>query len=230
MTSVRSLTLAGPLLVLVYCVINSSKSVLEAALVQHISPEFLAFNVFLLAQVFFLVVCRDKRGLLPLLRRLWPDIVGFNLSTAVSWVAVLYAFTVLEPAVANSVIIGLIPSITILLGRWMSPESAVLPLERVAAGGVLAAMFYLAAVALSGSTATGGTSIGGVVFGLLACVLTATAVAGNTYYTKRLAKTGMTIGQMMACRFVLLLVVTLGIVLVRHSGAEYTPRNVGCWY
>ncbi|MEU0603867.1 EamA/RhaT family transporter [Streptomyces sp. NPDC006393] len=217
---------AGPALVLGYCVINSAKSVLEGALVQDLSPEFLALNAFLLAQLFYFVVCRDKRALVVAVRRNWADLLAFNVSTTVSWVAVLYAFTVFEPVVANSVIIGLIPSLTILIGKGLRPGTRALPLELFAAGCVLCAMGFLLTTSWSGSSAVGGVSTAELVFGVTACVLTAVAVVGNTFFTKRLSEGGMTVPQMMASRFVLLIVTTFVVMTVRDSAAPYTAGTL----
>lgn len=224
----RRLTLAaGPLLVLAYCVINSTKSVFEGALVQDLSPEFIAFNSFVVAQAFYFFTLRDKQELKSVVRRCLSDVIMLNISTAVCWIAVLYAFIVFEPAMANSMIIGLGPTITIVLGYKLRPGTRVLPLELVAAGAMLAAMGYLLAMASKGSSAIGDVPTGKLVFGVVACVLTSISLSGVTYYTKRLGDAGMSVRQMMASRFVVLIVATLAILVFRDSFAAYSPGNVG---
>ncbi|MEU7108030.1 DMT family transporter [Streptomyces sp. NPDC046215] len=218
--------MAGPLLVLAYCVINSVKSVVEGALVQELSPEYLAFNEFVIAQLFYLAVCKDKPGLVGAVRRSWPTILVFNVTTTLSWVAVLYALVVFEPVVANSIIVGLVPTITIVMGIRLRSGAKVLRWELVAAAGILASLVYLAMAAWSGESGIGSLSTGEFVFGLLTCLVTAVAVAGNTFCTKHLSQAGMTVGQMMACRFVLLIAVTFGTLLVRDSFSPYSAHNV----
>ncbi|MER5938267.1 EamA/RhaT family transporter [Streptomyces sp. NPDC001928] len=228
MSSERRLVLAaGPLLVLGYCVINSTKSVFEGALVQGLSPEFIAFNSFVIAQAFYFLTLRDKQALKSVVRRCLPDVIMLNISTAVCWIAVLYAFTVLEPAVANSVIIGLGPTITIVLGFKLRPGTKALPLELAAAAAMLAAMGYLLAMASDGASAIGEVPTGELVFGLVMCFLTSISLSGVTYYTKRLGDAGMTVPQMMASRFVALIVATLTLLIVRDSFGPYSPGNVG---
>lgn len=222
----RRAAVAGPLLVLGYCLINSTKSVLEGALVQRMSPEFLAFNTFVIAQGFYLVVCRDKRALVAAVHRNRRDLGWLNLSTAVSWVAVLYAFTVFEPVVANSIIIGLAPSFTILLGFWIRPDARPIRLEVIAALGMLTAMVYLTVISWVGSSAVGELSGGEIAFGLAACVSTSIALSGVVVFTKRLTTAGMTVSQVMASRFVLLLAGTLTILLIRGSFSPYSLNNV----
>ncbi|NJP32581.1 EamA/RhaT family transporter [Micromonospora sp. HSS6-12] len=217
----------GTLLVLGYCVINSTKSVFEGSLVQHLSPEFIAFNSFVLAQGFYFLVCRDKKALLATVRRCLPDVIALNLATMVCWVAVLYAFTVFEPAMANSVILGLVPGITIVLGFKLRPGVRALRLEVVAALGMLAAMVFLVAAAWNGSSAIGDLSKGDLAAGLIYCVLTSFALSAVTYFTKRLGDKGMSVQQMMASRFGVLILVTLGLLIARDSFAAYTPRNIG---
>ncbi|MFB4424343.1 EamA/RhaT family transporter [Streptomyces sp. QL37] len=218
---------AGTLLVLGYCVINSTKSVFEGALVQDLSPEFIAFNSFVVAQAFYFFTLRDKRGLWAAVRRSLPDVVMLNVSTAVCWIAVLYAFTVLEPAMANSVIIGLGPAITIALGFKLRPGTRALPLELAAAGAMLAAMAYLLVMASGGGSAIGDVPAGELAFGVVMCVLTSVSLSGVTYYTKRLGDAGMSVRQMMASRFVALIVSTFVILLVRDSVGAYSLDNVG---
>ncbi len=217
----------GTLLVLGYCVINSTKSVFEGSLVQHLSPEFIAFNSFVLAQAFYFLICQDKRALLATIRRCLPEVIALNVSTMVCWVAVLYAFTVFEPAMANSVILGLVPSITIALGFKLRPGVRVLRLELVAALGMLAAMSFLVAAAWTGSSAIGDLPPDDLAAGLIYCVLTSFALAAVTYFTKRLGDKGMSVPQMMASRFGVLIVATLGLLIARNSFGAYTPRNIG---
>jgi drug/metabolite transporter (DMT)-like permease len=228
MSSSRRLALAaGPLLVLGYCVINSTKSVFEGALVQDLSPEFIAFNSFVVAQAFYLFTLRDKRELKAVVRRCLPDVVMLNISTAVCWIAVLYAFTVFEPAMANSMIIGLGPAVTIALGFKLRPGTRALPLELAAAGAMLVAMVYLLVMASDGESAIGDVPTGNLVFGVVMCVLTTVSLSGVTYYTKRLGDAGMSVRQMMASRFVALIVATLAILVARGSFAPYSLGNVG---
>ncbi|MCM2580257.1 DMT family transporter [Streptomyces meridianus] len=228
MSSNRRLVLAvGPLLVLGYCVINSTKSVFEGALVQDLSPEFIAFNSFVVAQAFYFLTLRDKRELKAVVRRCLPDVVMLNLSTAVCWIAVLYAFTAFEPAMANSMIIGLGPAVTIALGFKLRPGTKALPLELAAAGAMLVAMAYLLIAASNGESAIGDVPTGKLVFGIVMCVLTTISLSGVTYYTKRLGDAGMSVRQMMASRFVALIVATLVILVARGSYGPYSPDNVG---
>ncbi|MYU54350.1 MULTISPECIES: hypothetical protein [Streptomyces] len=225
----RAAAWGGPLLVLVYCLANAVKSVVEGALVQHISPEFYAFNTFAVTQLFYLALNRDLRELAAAVRRSWRDVLAYNVTTTLSWLAVLYALTVFEPVVANSVIVGLVPCLTILLGGLLRPQARPSRVEVLSSVGVLAAMAYLAVTTLAGSAATGSVSAGGFALGLAACALTAGAVAGNTFYTKRLGEAGMRVGQMMACRFWLLLVSTLVIFLVRGTASPYSGTNVALY-
>jgi drug/metabolite transporter (DMT)-like permease len=217
---------AGSLLVLGYCVINSTKSVLEGALVQNLSPEFVAFNSFVVAQAFYFLTLRDKRALKAVVKRCLPDVLMLNVSTAVCWIAVLYAFTVFEPAMANSMIIGLGPTITIVLGLKLRAGTRVLPLELLAAGTMLAAMGYLLAVAWGGESAIGDLPPGKLVFGVVACVLTSVSLSGVTHYTKRLGEAGMSVREMMATRFVVLIVATFVLLVTRGSFGPYSPGNV----
>ncbi|KUN99365.1 hypothetical protein [Streptomyces caeruleatus] len=228
MSSSRRLAVAaGPLLVLGYCVINSTKSVFEGALVQDLSPEFIAFNSFVVAQAFYFLTLRDKRELRAAVRRCLPDVVMLNVSTAVCWIAVLYAFTAFEPALANSLIIGLGPAVTIALGFKLRPGTKALPLEIAAAGAMLAAMAYLLVTASDGESAIGALPTGKLVFGLVMCVLTTISLSGVTYYTKRLGDAGMSVRQMMASRFVALIVATFVILVARDSFGAYSRDNVG---
>lgn len=228
MSPSRRLALAaGPLLVLGYCVINSTKSVFEGALVQDLSPEFIAFNSFVVAQAFYFFTLRDKRELKAVVRRCLPDVVMLNISTAVCWIAVLYAFTVFEPAMANSMIIGLGPTVTIALGFKLRPGTKALPLELAAAGAMLGAMVFLLVTTSDGESAIGDVPTGKLVFGVVMCVLTTISLSGVTYYTKRLGDAGMSVRQMMASRFVALIVATLAILLARGSFAPYSLGNTG---
>ncbi|GAA0268420.1 hypothetical protein GCM10010302_02670 [Streptomyces polychromogenes] len=222
----------GPLLVLTYCLVNAGKSVLEGALLQRMTPEFLAFNAFLLAQVWSLCTVRDRRALVRAVRRSLRDVLLYNVATACSWLAVLYALTYLEPAVANSLIVGIVPAGTILIGMWLRPESRTLFREKAAACGVLGAMAWLSWLAWCAREDSEVTT-GGFAIGLAACVVTAASVAASTHFTKRLSKAGFTVGQMMASRFGLLLTACMAVLWLRGDLALYQdhallPAALGC--
>ncbi|NDZ78905.1 DMT family transporter [Streptomyces sp. SID10853] len=223
----RNASVVGPLFVTGYCIINSTKSVLEGALVQDLSPEFIALNSFVLAQLFYFLTLRDKKALFRDVRRCLPDVIMLNIMTAICWIAVLYAFTVFEPAMANAIIIGLGPTVTILLGFKLRPGVRAYRLEIAAAAGMLAVMAYLLVEALDGSSAIGSVSTGSIVFGVCMCVATSVSLAGITYYTKRLSDQGMVVRQMMASRFPVLIVSTFALMLFRSSFGTYTFANTG---
>ncbi|MFF5019741.1 EamA/RhaT family transporter [Streptomyces sp. NPDC001165] len=215
----------GPLLVFAYCAVNAGKSVLEGALLHRMTPEFLAFNAFLLTQMWSLCALRDRRVLWRAVRRSFADVLAYNVTTAISWLAVLYALARLEPAVANALAVGLVPAGTLILARWLRPQSPPVPLERVAAAGMLGAMAWLGWLAWQDQDGAG-TTTADFAIGLGACAVTALSVAGNTHISRRLSEAGMSVGQMMASRFYLLLVSCFVVLWLSGDLGQYTNHRL----
>lgn len=218
--------LIGPMLVLCFSTITAVRSVFEGALLQKISPEFVALSTFGIAQVIYIITCKDWAGLLHAMRRSWRNVIFLNLTSAGSWVGFLYALAVLEPAVSHAIIMGLVPIITLLLARWLRPQAPALRLEIVASLGILLAMLYLAALTWYGDSAVGSVTLGAFVIGVISCVATAASLSANTIVSRRLSDSGMSARQVMTCRFPLTIIATFVLVIVRDSAAPFTAWNM----
>jgi len=64
----RSPIVPGTVFVLGYTLMNAGKSVFEGHVLASLTPAFIAFNCFVLAQVVYIGLHRDRRGLITRVR------------------------------------------------------------------------------------------------------------------------------------------------------------------
>ncbi len=213
---------SGTVLILAYCALNAFKSVYEGYILVQLSPAFLAVNVFVLAQVAYIVLQRDRRELFAKSARHLGAVLGINLTTALSWFAVLYALNFLPPAAVNSLVVGLIPALGLILAPALRRGAPVFRSDLTAAAGCFGASVLLVYVILQGGSGLQQLSVMEIGLGTLAAALTALGVAGNTYATRALSDTGFSSSQIMCVRFTLLNVVAFCLTTGQGEWGSYT--------
>ena len=218
----------GIFLVLLYNLLSASKGVYLGSLLQRLDPVVMLVACFGVTAAFFNVVqFRDLAGYAAVLRRNAKDILVTNVFTSFGWYSFFLAMKHLEPAVTGAVANAIGPIITLgLVGLGLMKTSEV----RVTRDGVLAAVATMLAVLVlgyaswNGQTGVGMKPPGETGFGLAMAVICGVCVVGNTVYSRRLAKTGMSADQVMAARFFLLLLG--GAVLLPQGAATQVAENI----
>jgi drug/metabolite transporter (DMT)-like permease len=216
----------GAILILGYSALNAFKSVFEGAVLVAMSPAFLAVHVFVLAQATYFLLHRDRQGLFVKARSAWPLVVGVNITTALSWLAVLYALNYLEPAVVNSLVVGCIPLMAIVLAPILRPQVPVVRSEWLAGGCCALSVLLLIYTTNGGWSGLGKIPLEQVLLGVVAAVLTALGVTTNTFVTKSLAERGFSSADTMAVRFTLLNVLAAALTTSSVSLTPYTAQVV----
>lgn len=217
----------GAVYVLGYTLMNAAKSVFEGWVLVTLSPAFVAVHCFVLAQVVYLATHRDRGGLLHKIRGSWRHVVAINVTTALSWLAVLYALDALEPAVVNGLIVGAIPLLTLALAPRLRPNAPILRQELIAAFGCALSVLALVAVSAQGLSGLGALPWTTVAVGVVAALLTALGVSTNTYVTKALTERDFSSADIMTVRFTLLNTLAFAILVAEGSWSPYTPAVLG---
>lgn len=217
----------GAVYVLGYTLMNAAKSVFEGWVLVTLSPAFIAVNCFVLAQIVYLATHRERGALLAKARGAWRHVVAINVTTALSWLAMLYALDALEPAVVNGLFVGAIPLITLALAPRLRPNTPILRQELVAAVGCALSVLALVAVSAQGLSGLGALPWTTVAVGVVAALLTALGVSTNIYVTKALTERDFSSADIMTVRFTLLNVVAFAILASEGSWLPYTPATIG---
>jgi drug/metabolite transporter (DMT)-like permease len=209
----------GLALLLPYPVLSAIVDVYAGHGEQKLDPAVVAAVAFTLTVVVFAAGEAARRrpadGPLRTLRGHRSDVAALNVSTALTWISLLYALKFLEPAVVNAVSLAIGPAVTVLAGPLLRRGTSALAAE----AGVAAALLVTIAVLCWGS-ADGLTSIGHIGTGRGAAGLAATLVsglgsAGTFIYAKRLSEAGASPAAVLSSRFYLTAVVSLAIAAGR---------------
>jgi drug/metabolite transporter (DMT)-like permease len=197
---------------------------------QTVSPAGIAAVSFTLTMVFFLAVewQRQSRGLLDAVGAHRRDIAWINLTTAVTWMATLFALVYLAPAVVNVLGLGLGPVITILVGGLLRRSRPVLRIEVWVSIGICTVLGGLVLVSFEGRSGLAGVSVRDGVIGLILTIICAGGSSANIIFMKRLSDAGCGRGSVLASRFVLMSAAAWILVAIDRSdvGAAAVPGAV----
>jgi drug/metabolite transporter (DMT)-like permease len=157
------------------------------------------------------------------------DLVALNVTTALTWIALLYALKFLEPAVVNAVSLAVGPAITLLAGPLLRRGSAVLTAEAGVAIAVLATIAVLCWGSADGLTSIGHIGLGRGLTGLALTFLSGFGSAGTFIYAKRLSEAGVGPVVVLSSRFWLTAAASWVLAMASHLprlGASLLPGLV----
>ncbi|WP_018681657.1 DMT family transporter [Actinokineospora enzanensis] len=189
-----------------YAVLTAAMDVYAGNQFESVSPAGIAAVSFTLTMLFFLAV-QGRRvrsagpGELHAHRR---DLVAINITTAVTWLATLYALAYLEPAIVNVLGLALGPVIAVLAGPLLRKDSRVLGVEVAVSIGICGLLAGLVWVSFSGRSGLAGITVSDAVIGLVLTVACAVGSSVNIIYMKRLSDAGCAPGTVLATRFFLM--------------------------
>ncbi|HEY2577318.1 MAG TPA: DMT family transporter [Streptosporangiaceae bacterium] len=190
---------------------TAALDVYAGSTVQSISPVVLAAISFSLTAAFFVALEAARHGPAATLRPLYAlrhDVVAINVTTAVTWLSMLYALKYLEPAVVSVTVVALGPILTVVLGPMLRRGSFILRAETWVSVGILALLGVLVWESAIGRSGVGSLGTGQVVAGFLFALACGVGSMANIIYMKRLSEAGQTPQAVLAIRFFLMIAIT----------------------
>lgn len=213
----------GVVPLLAYALLTAAMDVYAGNRFQSVSPAGVAAVSFTLATVFFLAFEVGGHGLNGL-RAAAPhrrDLIAINITTALTWLATLYALSYLEPAIVNVLGLALGPVIVVVAGPLLRRSSKVLPTEAAVSVGICVILGTLVWVSFTGRSGLGAVSATHVLVGLGLTVVCAVGSSLNIIYMKRLTDAQCSPGAVLALRF-FLSIVAAWVLLVLGDISQWT--------
>jgi biotin carboxylase/drug/metabolite transporter (DMT)-like permease len=186
---------------------------------QQISPVSAAAVSFTITAAVVILVEALRRGAAafrPLITRRY-DVVAINITTAFTWLGMLWSLKYIEPAIVNVLSLAIGPVVIVAAGSLIRRGSSLLRLEAVASVGILLVIGILTWGTIAGRSAVGEVDVGESVLGIGLAVGSGVASAGNLLYSKRLSEAGLTPRSVLAVRFYLMVIVSWVIVAVSYD-------------
>ncbi len=190
----------GLALLLPYPVLSAVVDVYAGHGEQALDPAVVAAVAFTLTVVIFTV---PGKTALPELRGHWRDVAALNVTTALTWISLLYALKFLEPAVVNAVSLAIGPAVTVMAGPLLRRGTRALPAEAGVAAAVLVTIAVLCWGSADGMTSIGHIGLGRGAAGLAATLVSGLGSAGTFIYAKRLSEGGVSPAAVLSARFYL---------------------------
>jgi drug/metabolite transporter (DMT)-like permease len=233
----RPSTVRGLALLLPYPVLSAVVDVYAGHGEQTLDPAVVAAVAFTLTVALFAVLGAaalrvsarathapgGPSGLAPgpvrALRAHPADVLAINISTALTWISLLYALKFLEPAVVNAVSLAIGPAVTAMASPVLRRGTTVLGAEARVSAAVLAVIVLLCWGSVSGLTSIGHVGLGRATAGLAATLLSGLGSAGTFIYAKRLSEAGVSPASALSSRFYL----TAGVSWV-IAATDHLPR------
>lgn len=196
--------------VLGFAFLTAALDVYGGSTVQDISPQVLAAVSFSMTAVFFLALQSVRVGLTAALRPLRTnpyDVAAINVTTAVTWLSMLFALKYLEPAVVSVVVVALGPILTIVMAPVLRQGSKALNAEVAASVGICLVLAVLVWESFTGRSAVGSLAAGDAVAGFVLTLTCGIGSTANIIYMKRLSEAGQTPQAVLAIRFFLMIAI-----------------------
>jgi len=210
-------TVRGLVLLLPYPALSAVVDVYASHGEQALDPAVVAAVAFTLTVAVFAVLAAATRATRPWQPSLdgppsgpvatlssYPgDVLAINISTALTWIALLYALKFLEPAVVNAVSLAIGPAVTAMASPLLRRGTSVLGAEAGISAAVFAVIVLLCWGSAAGLTSIGHVGPGRAAVGLAATLISGLGSAGTFIYAKRLSERGVRPSAVLSSRFYL---------------------------
>ena len=196
---------AGFCVAVVFVALAAVRDVYLAGLFQRVSPLLVAMVAFALCTLVFLPVGLVRsRESLAVLRRRPRDLIWVNVTSAVAWLAFLYALRLIEPALVQILYSGIGPLSVAWIDRHLPDAAPAVPLtraERPVYVGLLASLVFAALVALGGLSGAGPQPVGVTALGVILAASGGIAISASTMLCRKLNDAGVTPGTLLSLRY-----------------------------
>ncbi|UOX87698.1 EamA family transporter [Amycolatopsis sp. FBCC-B4732] len=199
-----------------FAALTAALDVFAGNQLEQLRPATVAAVSFGIAAVVFLVLALLRDGAATTfrpVRELRGDVAMINVTTAVTWLSMLFALRYLEPAVVNVVGIALGPVLTLILNPVLRRGFPALRAEAWVAAGIGVLIGLLVWGSFTGRGALDRTA-GETLTGVVLVLLTGVGSVANVLYSKRLSDASLPPRRVLALRFFLILAVTWVLVAV----------------
>jgi len=196
---------AGFLASVAFVGLAAARDVYLGGLFQRVSPFLVATVAFSLCTLLFLPsgVVRSRDSLAVLLRR--PrDIFWVNVTSAIAWLAFLYALRLIEPSLVQILYSGIGPLSVVWIDRHIPgaiPAFALTRAERPIYFGLLACLVFSAAVALCGLSGARAQPTGSIALGVILAASGGISISVSTMLCRKLNDAGVTPGTLLSLRY-----------------------------
>ncbi|RZS34797.1 EamA-like transporter family protein [Herbihabitans rhizosphaerae] len=206
-----------------YAALTAALDVYAGNLFSTVDPTGVAAVAFTLSAVIFIGFTLVRTGPAELLARARAapgDVLALNVTTAVTWLSMLYALKYLEPAIVNVVGLALGPVFAVVLGPLLRKGKPVLAAEAMVAAGIGGVIVVLGWASLTGRSGIGDISGEHALAGMALTVLCGLGVTTNVVFAKRLSDADLPAHTVLALRLPFTVVVTWTIVITSGARVE----------
>jgi hypothetical protein len=196
---------AGFLASVAFVGLAAARDVYLGGLFQRVNPFLVATVAFSLCTLLFLPggVVRSRDSLAVLLRR--PrDIFWVNVTSAIAWLAFLYALRLIEPSLVQILYSGIGPLSVVWIDRYIPgaiPAFALTRAERPIYVGLLACLVFSAAVALCGLSGARAQPTGSIALGVILAASGGISISVSTMLCRKLNDAGVAPGTLLSLRY-----------------------------
>jgi drug/metabolite transporter (DMT)-like permease len=209
----------GPLLVVLFCVSQAVRDVYFSHAFQGV--DF--FLVLLLSSaaataIFGTLTAIRAPGEFAAMRVHFRAVVAMNVTTALAWSCYFFGLTHLEPAIVNTVHTGMGPLTVVGLAALGIPRRQRDVIGRTEYGcyaGIAVSLAGLCWVVLSGNSGRGSEGLAVTLGGLALLSLSGVSITVSLLCSKHLSEHGLSSEALTAVRYVLMIVVAIGVEVGR---------------
>lgn len=199
----------GYFAILLWCAVSALAHVYTSGIEQNTDPLVVAFFCFTMAMVFFLITSIPHfKTLWNRAFAAWRDVLGLNISTFLSWFFLLYPLKYIETSLVSTIIFGVSPILTLLLGLFLYRKKAVSVQDRWVSLLMMLVIVFIVYLIFDGDTTAQSVSVSHEALSVLFCFIVGAGVSATNIYAKRLSDEGFSSRELLGIRFWLLIIVS----------------------
>lgn len=189
----------------VFVCLAAVRDVYLGGLFQQVSPLVVALVAFSLCTLVFLPTAFvHSRDSLAVLRRRSRDLFWVNITSAIAWLAFLFALRFIEPSLVQILYSGIGPLSVVWIDRHFPGAIPPVPLtrtERPIYVGLLASLVFSAGVALCGLSGAGAQPVGVAALGVILAASGGISISVSTMLCRTLNEAGVAPGTLLSLRY-----------------------------
>lgn len=204
-TSMKHTEKLGILLIFLFNILSGLQAVYLSGMLQNADVFSTLILTFSLVSLYFYSVQLASKKVL--VETQWKDWIAVNLTTAGSWLGFFVALKYIEPAISSALANSIGPLVTIVITVFILRKEKLSTPQLITALGVMASMIFMINSTFTGNSAIGYITHEDAMLGVVMSFLCGISMALNTLASKSLNQKGITPGQIMSKRFVLLILI-----------------------
>lgn len=199
----------GFILMLLWCLVSAVAYIATSDIESTINPLLLCFGIFFVVTLTFSVYrIKNFIELKNKIKTHFKNVLLINLTTLGCWFFVIYPLKFIDPSVLNTVVLATLPIATLLISLFSYRAQRISYLDYFISILLFIGIFFLGIICFEQKTVMPHFALHHLIIAFGSCIASGIFLATNTIYSKKLSNNGFQPFDILAIRFILIMLVS----------------------